>query len=358
MPRHLSLIILITLLISSSNCSGAKTELTVEPMDLLVQDKFETTVPGFNGFLSQVADIDIGPDSRIYILDQIERHVVVLDSTLTAIIIIGRDGDGPGEIRIRRQSNNHHLAIGGGFVVIGSDPNLIHIFDMEGNFIRRFNPQLFICDLDVKEDGTIVTHTFDADAPIVEYDSQGNELGRYGRAVIRTGMGNANSPQFNMSNMGTISLLPDEEVVTFNTDWLWLGHYREDELLSEAMIDLVEMVRIASPSRENFKIARPQMKVLRQHSPDIINRAAESRPLNDDDFPRMTFMGSIRTDAVRGDVWGSFGIWLWQLTTDGHIQRVFECENGGSANFAIRDGYIAIGAGTRVAVGNIPPLPN
>jgi len=356
--RYVPLVILIWCICTCAACSRPRSDVTVESINLETIEKFDTTVTGFNGLIAQVADIEIDAEKRIYILDRIERHVVVIDSTHTVINVFGGDGDGPGEIRIYHQSIKHHLAVGGGYIVIGSDPNLIHVFDMDGNFLNRFTPHLFICDLDVRDDGTIVTHTYDSETPIIEYDTQGNTLGEYGRAVIRTGMGDNQYPQFNMFNRGTLSLLPDKELITFNCDWLWLGYYRGEEVHSETMIDLEELVGISEPSRYNFKIVRPIMKALSQHSPEMINRAAESRSLNNDDFPGMGTIASIRTDRVRDETWGFFGIWLWQFTTDGQVLRVFDCEEGGSTFFSIRDGYIVFGAGSSIAVGTIPSRPN
>jgi len=351
-------VILIWFLCTCAACSGPRYDLTVESMNLERMEKFDSAVSGFNGLITRVADIEIDAEKRIYILDRIERHVVVLDSTHTVINVFGGDGDGPGEIRIRPQSIRHHLAVGGGYIVIGSDPNLIHVFDMGGNFLNRFTPRLLVCDLDVREDGTIVTHTHNAEIPIIEFDAQGNTLREYGRAVIRTGMGDNMFPQFSIYNKGTLSLLPDNELITFNSDWLWLGHYQGEELQSETMIDLEELVRIAEPARDNIKIVRPIMKTLRRHSPDIINRAAESRSLNDADFPTMGTIGSIRTDIVRNETWGFFGIWLWQLTTEGQVLRVFDCEDGGSTLFGVRDGLIVFGAGASIAIGTIPSRPD
>ncbi|MFC1530125.1 hypothetical protein ACFL6R_05345 [Gemmatimonadota bacterium] len=356
--RYDTPVILAWVLFLCSACSGPQSDIPVESINLERIEKFDSAVPGFNGLIAQVADLEIDAEKRIYILDSTERHVLVIDSTRTVVNIIGGDGDGPGEIRIFLHSSNHHLAVGGGYIVVGSDPNLIHVFDMEGNFLKRFTPHLRVCDLDVRDDGTIITHTYDSETPIIEYDNQGNTHREYGRAVIRTGMGDTQYPQFNRRNKGTLNLLPGDELITFNSDWIWLGHYRGEELQSETMIDLEELILIAVPTRYNLKLVRPMMKTIRQHNPEIINRAAESRTLNQDDFPGMSTLFSIRTDTVRGETWGFFGMRLWQLTTDGQVLRVFECEEGGSFHFSIRDGYIVFGAGASIAVGNIPSRPN
>lgn len=336
----------------TSGCSTSRSKPPVEPISLVVQEQFESITPEFEGFISRGVDCALDENGRVYVLDSIERHIVVFDSSLTAINVIGRDGDGPGELRIFPRSGYHYLAVGGGFIVAGTDPNLIHVFDTEGTFLNRFTPDPRPCDIVVREDGVIVTHTYDVEFPIVEYDIQGNLLRKYGRAVIRPGEDLVQQQIHQMRNRGSVALLPDDGLITFNSDYLWLGHYQAGDLLNETMLDLSDMIRLAGSDKESRKIGRNIMKELHSHDPVRINRAAGVRTLTNEDFPQMMTSGYITTDGKL--LWGAFGDWLWQITSDGHINRIFDTAQKGSHNFVIRGSRIIFLRGTEISIGTIP----
>ena len=215
-PKYM---LLFAILASCSSRIGS--ELVVEQLSLDVREQFESRVPEFEGFLSEPIDCALDEDGRLYVLDRMENHVVVFDRDMVVVDIIGSRGDGPGELRIFPQSGYHHLDVDGGFVVVGTDPNLVHVFQVDGTFINRFIPEHICTDLIIKDGGRIVTHTFDEEFPIIEYDIHGNVLRRYGQAIIRKGV-----EYFGLGlgiwyyNRGSLASLSDNGLVTFNARWL------------------------------------------------------------------------------------------------------------------------------------------
>jgi len=343
--------LLCSLFLSLSCSSRTGSELVVEQLSFHVRDKFESNVPEFEGFLSQPIDCAVDEDGRIFVLDKIENHVVVFDRDLVVVDLIGRRGDGPGEMRMLPQSGNHHLAVGGGHVAISIDPNLIHVFQTDGTFINRFSAENSCTDLIVREDGRIVTHTYEEEFPIVEYDIRGNVLRRYGHAVFRTGDEYAHR-RFGVwaYNLGTLAPLPNDGLVTFNEQWMRLRFYREGEFLSESMLDLEKLA--INPTKTDLRTIRMLQKEFRDHSPERINRLAKSGRLTRDDFPQMNTLAEVTTDGER--IWGVFGgPWLYQFSADGRASRIFEFGDHGSLIFAVRNGQVVFCAGGSIAVATI-----
>lgn len=81
--------------------------------------------------LSEIGEVRIGPDQRVYVAQPQEQLIRVFDAAGRAVGSIGRSGSGPGEFRALS-----HLGIRGDTVYV-SDNNLgrVSYFDLDGRFL-------------------------------------------------------------------------------------------------------------------------------------------------------------------------------------------------------------------------------
>jgi hypothetical protein len=89
---------------------------------------------------------------RVFISDQNEHTIVILDKSLKKIGNAGSQGEGPGEINLPIQ-----VEVADDDVVIYDDTRTFHFFDLEGNYQRRFKVLQPVFDFAIAENKIVAS---------------------------------------------------------------------------------------------------------------------------------------------------------------------------------------------------------
>lgn len=98
-----------TLVCAALACEAPPTPSSRAPSTGLPEPKLVTTFASTDSLSFNAVDAGIGPNSRIYVLDSDTWQIVVFDSSGGFLDRFGREGAGPGEIRLAKD-----LEVGGG----------------------------------------------------------------------------------------------------------------------------------------------------------------------------------------------------------------------------------------------------
>ena len=118
----------------------------------------ELSIGGAEGkgeyLFSELGDIAVDDEERIYVLDSKEAHIKIFDSTGKYIKTFGKKGQGPGEMS---RPSSLEITPQNEIAVNDSSARKIHFFTLEGNFSRAVSQtnRTFFSDPKVDEDGNI-----------------------------------------------------------------------------------------------------------------------------------------------------------------------------------------------------------
>ena len=132
-----------------SSCNGrGRASPEVPVVELAVLDAFPHSQESEESDLIwQGADIETGPDGRIYVADAKALQIHIFDAEGRHILSFGRGGQGPGEFTFP-----HAVAVSPNRIFIKDRGNLIKTFNLDGRFIGQIRPPLPISGFAVKDD--------------------------------------------------------------------------------------------------------------------------------------------------------------------------------------------------------------
>jgi len=330
-------------------------------MTLSILEEFESEVPEFEGFLADPYSCDFDRNGNLYVLDQKEHHIVVFNQNMHAVQVIGRKGDGPGEFRFGQQgSNAHRLSIAGDLMVICANGRFISVLNLDGTFISRFVLDQSIVDLDVGIDGTIYVSTREGQVPIRAYNADGEELGRFGEAILQLDVQPREREdwiQIWQANRCLLEVLQDGRIATFSLNWPILRFYTGDNM-DEFEVDLTALT--TGGTSEFQKHYQELMDDFRRHLPDRVAQIARSRPLTREDLPQVWLL--IRLRARGNDLWGWNAGVLFRLNDAGEVTRVIKAGQFGIPwEFTMHDDKVAFCVSgseiAGIAIGTLPTPP-
>lgn len=323
--------------ITQACSSKESSDIPIQSILFEVKEQFDSVIPGFEGYLGRPTSFDVDAEGHLYVLDEVDAHIVVLDEDLVVIKIIGSKGQGPGEIQPFRQGNRYKMAVGGGYVVVCDGPRTINVFTVNGEFVNRFSTVFSLRNIAVRDDGVIVGTTLETQHPLVEYDLEGNIVGEYGRAFL-----NVDEEvlvkvfRSRILNDAELGLLNQNIVVAFNSYWLRLRSYHNYEEISEGVIDMMELC--IGADKENRNAIYKSAQEVEKRSPERFNDLIPSGRISDEDLPFGRLVLSFTTNG--DDIWIKGGKYLYQMNISGEIKFAIETNLQGSS------GYLAVHGNT------------
>jgi hypothetical protein len=104
---------------------------------------------------SDITDIAVDEEERIYILDSKKSHINVFNKMGRYTKTIGNEGQGPGEMR---RPTSLRITAKNEIIVNDSDTRKLHFFTLDGNFLRAVSQKKmnFFPNLKVDNEGNIV----------------------------------------------------------------------------------------------------------------------------------------------------------------------------------------------------------
>ena len=134
------------------SCNGrgrARPEVPV--VELAVLDAFpHSPESGQSDLIWQGADIETGPDGRVYVVDAKALQIHVFNAAGVHLGSFGRGGQGPGEFTFP-----HAVAVSSSRIFVKDRGNLIKTFDLDGRFLGQIRLPLPISGYAVKDDRRI-----------------------------------------------------------------------------------------------------------------------------------------------------------------------------------------------------------
>lgn len=353
--RHLPL--LLTLLVSLSAlaaCGDQRAQrLRVEQTRVRVDSTFASLGEAFPGYLSSAEDLAFDRQGRLHVLDRMESRVVVFDPDLRPLRVIGRKGEGPGEMRTPSMgAQTNSVAAGGGLVVVVDGRRRVHVFGSDGGFRTRFESPRSVTDVAITTEGRILCAQTGDDQALIEYSVSGDSLRAYGTPTLPIDLSlDSGADRTLLGHLWTmnshyVEVLSDGRVVTLNQMWPLLRIYRDGELQRESRIDLEGILPLLEDegARQVLESLIDAMEAL---SPEEITRRFETGRLERAELPDMSPLWDI---AARGDeIWLNF-FYLTRLDERGRIQRVLKAEDPGFAYTVVLHGDRGVSLNPGMAV--------
>lgn len=333
-PSPHTLIILIFFLLIAA-CGGDEGEtLSAIEVDVQVDTTFASLGERFPGYLGSATDLDVDEGGRIYVLDDVESHVVVFDQKLQPIRVIGRYGEGPGEMLLPRMgAHSNRLAVGAGLLAVMDGRSRIHVFDQDGTFLKRFPTGRTVTDVAITPDRRVVCARISGEHPLIEFSATGDSLRAYGVPMlpieVTPGPGmRRDLARFHIMNQGQVEVLSDGTVVTLNTQWPVLRFYRKGDLIHESRLPVRRLGELMS--EDGRRVLEQMMGRLEEMSPERLTRLYEAGRLNQAEHSPG---GHLLYDLTRrGDeLWLFFGGFLSRLDREGSPLEVYRAELGAAA---------------------------
>ena len=120
-------------------------------IDLAILGTFPAPGPGAPADpIWQAADVEAGPDGRIYVADAKAGRIHVFDSTGARLLSFGRKGQGPGEF-----DSPHAIAVTAGRIYVKERDSRILMFDPGGVFVGQFRLTRPITGFGVRPGGAL-----------------------------------------------------------------------------------------------------------------------------------------------------------------------------------------------------------
>ncbi len=341
-----------------SSCSSGKYfEGPDEHLAFKIITRFESSIPGFDGSLSQPISCDIDENGLIYILDQTREQIVVLSPELEVIRLIGGSGDDSDVRLLPIENNPNQIRAGGGIIAHADMIRAIQVFSADGTLITTFETEHQARDLSVSSEGHIFTSTMDPTYPVVIYDRKGNVLDRYGPAFIQ-----ASREEFERDihlrrkNYSHLTIMPDHTIILFNPYWLRFRVFDDRREYSDRQLDLLKLIR---SEEEDIGELLSEHKVLyMEWSPERINSLLRRGEWRSENWGGMV-PWRIALDMVSDgdDLWLFSGQRLIQCDDRGRVRRLIDTDLEGYWGIAIHEGMIVLCSQSdgSLAIGRLPP---
>ncbi len=309
-------------------CSGDEEDspkLEVTEAALTEVSSFEPHMSGFEGFLGYPYALDTDEEGNIYVLDQKERRVVVLDTEFRVLSVIGRQGAGPGEFEFRDMgAHAHRISVRMGILAVDDSRQTVHVFRTDGTYLTRFRIQGdSINDIEVTPEGSILVAVFSQENSLWEFTQDGREIRRYGIPLVQAGLDPREHPsirRYAMANDCEVEILSDGRVVTLSSQWPRLRVYDDGVFQFESDVELMRLAEIISD--EEAQVLEEAVVEFEEHPPERVNEAARNGTLTEE-HPGLPYLSMLMQIEPRGDrLWGHMGGFLFEVGLDGSIPRV------------------------------------
>jgi len=138
---------------------------------------------------SEIRDITVDEDERIYVSDQIESHVKVFNKNGEYLRTIGRKGQGPGELNYPTYISITHQ----NELMVNAGNRSLSFFTLDGAHVSSLSlAKIFTGRADINSKGNIIIHSYKRVPPntiyeLKMYDSTLNFILTYGSCSIPSG---------------------------------------------------------------------------------------------------------------------------------------------------------------------------
>jgi len=316
-PTVLSLLIITC----CSSDEGDSSRLAIAEAKLEAISTFEPRTTEFEGFLGYPYDLDTDENGNIYVLDQKERRVVVLDSKFRFVRAIGREGQGPGEFTFSNLgADAHRLSVRNGLMAVDDSRQTVHLFQTDGTFLHRFRINNdSITDIEITPEGNILIAVLSQENSLWEYTQDGDEVRKYGLPLVQTGLNPFEHRwvfRYQSANQCELEILPDGKVITLGIFWPRLRIYEDGILKSEADLDLSCLVEALPDESSGLDEI---IAVFEENPPEAINEASRRGTLSEEypGRPSMSLLMQFKEHENR--LWCQMGLYVLGVSLDGSL---------------------------------------
>jgi hypothetical protein len=288
-------------------------------------------VDGYDGLLGMPASLDFDDDGYLYVLDTALCAVLKLDNSCSAVSMIGRRGEGPGEFDVHpRWQSRSLIAVGGGWLFVASNQDRrMHVFTTGGEFVSRWPTPGHVSSLSASADGQVFICSPTSDSLITTYRSDGVALQSFGTQLLGT-----DNQRFVTWQEASMTLRTNGSLSVLFRSWPVLRDYRSASLTGEAKVDIA----VLAPEEEELKYLSGELWA---RTPKEI-----ARSIRTGESLRGAISGIAITIAKRGEsTWGLLGEWLFELGPDARIRTVLispGLPSIGGAEMTVSGGRVAI----------------
>jgi len=353
--RQLSFILSVFILTACSSnrlFTGSEEHLSFE-----IHDRFESTLPGFEGTLSKPISIAIDEEGLIYVLDEGERQIVVLSPELKVIRLIANPDESPPEEWLPFGQNRSRISVGGGIVAFSGMEGSINVFATDGTYQGTFETEHQVHDLVISSDGTIITLTYDLPYPVITYNREGHVLRRLGPAFIEGGV---RDDVWDPSSWGLdhfrLTVLSDGTVVLFSRTWLRFRLFDQQGEFRDYPIDPIKIFR-PTDDTEEIVLMEERAANITEWPPERVNEMIRSGEYRHGEIGSVTGMYiALGVSSADENIWLFGGRRMVECDTKGRILRLLDTDLDGFWGPAIRDGLVVLynQFNGSLAVGQIP----